>query len=134
VSRSVSSRAVAELAELIAASARHDVELAALRAEVGALKVAAHLRGSDHDWLAVVAAAVGGYVFSVRALVARADVEPSLRVALAGLSGRVIGARLRRLARRPPPGFALVLVGRDADGCMWQLSHVDPCDRALAAV
>lgn len=105
-------------------------EIAALRTEVGALKVALHLQAHDRDWLQVIADALPAESFTVQALLER----PALQTALAGMSARSIGARLRRLARHPLPGFTLTLDGRSNAGCIWTLSHLDHCDRAAVAV
>jgi len=119
----------AALAALIARDAQRGDELAALRVEVGALKVALHLQGHDRDWLQVLADAMPAKSFTVQALLERAEQQRSVQRALAGMSARTIGARLKRLARHPPEGFVLTQDGRDNSGCIWTLSHLDHCRR-----
>jgi hypothetical protein len=97
-------------------------ELAELRARVESLEAAAL---PDDRWLPIVARSVGDHVFSARELVAHAATDPDLRRAVAGQSVRQIGARLKRIARSPVPGFALRAETRDADGCIWALSQDD---------
>jgi hypothetical protein len=127
-------RAVRPDEDLRADIAELRAELAALRVEVGALKAAQFLRGSDHDWLTVIAGAMPRESFTVQALLERAERQRPLQLALAGLSARTIGARLRRLARQLPPGFTLTLDGRNNAGCIWTLSHLDACGPGDAAV
>jgi hypothetical protein len=109
----------AALERLTARDAQRAAELAALRVEVGALKVALHLAGHDRDWLRVIADAMPAESFTVQALLERAEYSPLLQRALAGMNPRTIGARLRRLARCPPAGFRLTSDGRDNSGCIW---------------
>jgi hypothetical protein len=124
----------AAVTALTARDAQRADELAALRVEVGALKVALHLRGHDRDGLQVSVDAFPYESFTVQALLERAERQRPLQLALAGLSARSIGARLRRLARQPLPGFTLTLDGKSNVGCIWSLSHLDPCDRGRGGV
>jgi hypothetical protein len=124
----------AEVAALTARDATRAGELAALRVEVGALKVALHLQAHDRDWLQVVAEATRATSFTAQTLLARAEEHRRLQQALAGMNARAIGARLKRLARRPPVGFMLTQDGRDNSGCIWTLSHLDAGGAAAGGI
>jgi hypothetical protein len=120
----------AAVAVLTARDSQRGDELAALRVEVGGLKVALHLQAHDRDWLQTVANVMRQQSFSAQDLLARAELQP----ALAGMSARTIGARLKRLSRSPLPGFTLTWTKRDGPGCIWSLIQDAHCDRSAAAV
>ena len=84
----------AEIAVLTARDATRAGELAALRAEVGGLKVALHLQAHDRDWLQVVAEATRAMSFTAQTLLAQAEEHRRLQQALAGMTARAVGARL----------------------------------------
>jgi hypothetical protein len=101
--------------------------VAALETDVARLTAAlAQLAGLDDGaWLAIVGASVRGHVFSVKELRAHRVVDRELRRALAGMSAKAIGARLRRLAGRNIDGWIVQRVDRVGDGCIWSLIHQD---------
>lgn len=98
--------------------------LEALRARVERLECrrrAPHADAArDGRLLSELAVVFGGSVFSLADLAARRR-EAELAGLLDGLSGRAIGAWLRRLRDSPHAGYVLARVGRDAAGALWAL-------------
>lgn len=99
-------------------------------------------RGSNADdvvFVAAIARAVRGCVFSAHELRAHARVDAELAQAMGSCSSRHVGKRLRRLSGQAIGGFTIVRVGRDAAGTVWALQvvedlHGDPRVSSAGAV
>jgi hypothetical protein len=78
-------------------------------------------------FLAVVAEATQGAIFSVAELRAHAQVDRALAATLARFrSAKALGVFLRELASRPVPGaFVLEKVTREKGGWLWKVSARD---------
>jgi hypothetical protein len=100
--------------------------LQALEARVAQLE-ALVLPLDDHVWLAMLAEATQGAIFSVHELRQHAVVVPVLRQALGRFTAKQLGKTLHRIADgRPRGAFTLERLTRERGGWVWRVVPADP--------
>ena len=114
------------VAELEQRNTARDQVIAQLEQRVATLEAVNERQLADAEWLTTLTASVRGHTFTISELLEYAAVDMALRHALAGMSPRVIAARLKRLARHPLRGFRLAPIRREEDGCRWELLIQEP--------
>lgn len=88
--------------------------------------------GSQHEPLVrAIAAAAGSAAFTVSELLQHALVDPALRDAINGLSGRQLGRLLRRIEGQELGGLMVERLGEDGTGVLWVLRVSKPSKTTL---